>query len=91
MEILRGLVSHLKVTFIHTIDKDDWTAAFLKITCNCRRTNKPVAVYQQIMCRQCNGLLVESYPLFDLLRFFEQLDQLPKDAYALLMAGTRLR
>ncbi|MEL6807965.1 MAG: nuclear transport factor 2 family protein [Pseudomonadota bacterium] len=91
MQVLDALVRDKKVTFIHSMDDGNWCAAFLKISCVSRATGKPVVVYQQIMCRQENGLFTESYPQFDLLRFFEQLDQLPEDAYPLLMAGTSLR
>jgi len=60
------------------------------VTCTSRATGAPVEVYQQIMSRQHEGRLIESYPQFDLLRFFEQLGQLPPDIYPLLMGGTRL-
>ena len=91
MQILDALVRDKKVTFIHSIDDGNWCSAFLKISCVSRATNKPVTAYQQILCRQKDGLLSESYPQFDLLRFFEQLDQLPESAYELLMSGTVLR
>ena len=91
MQILDALVRDKKVTFLHSIDDGSWCSVFLKISCISRATEKPVTAYQQIMCRQTDGVLSESYPQFDLLRFFEQLDQLPEDAYALLMSGTVLR
>lgn len=90
MEILRSLVTNMKVEFIHTVDEGDWSAALMRVRCDCNRTHKPIEVYQQIMSRQKDGKLIESYPQFDLLRFFEQLDQLPENAYALLMGGFRL-
>jgi len=91
MKVLDALVRDKKVTILHSIDDGSWCSAFLKICCVSRATDKPVTAYQQILCRQKDGLLSESYPQFDLLRFFEQLDQLPEDAYALLMSGTVLR
>jgi len=90
MDVLRALVTDIKVTFLHTIDQGDWTAAFMRINCRSRANGAPVEVYQQIMSRQADGRLIESYPQFDLLRFFEQLGQLPEDVYPLLMGGTRL-
>lgn len=90
MNILRSLVHGMKVTFVHTIDEGDWTSALLKISCTCKRTGNPVVVHQQIISRQINGLLAESYPQFDFVRFFEQLGQLPEDTRALLMSGTTL-
>ncbi|WP_299147826.1 hypothetical protein [uncultured Tateyamaria sp.] len=90
MLILNRLVRDIKVRFIHAIDSGDWASAFLEITCSSRTDGKTVVVYQQIMSRQSGGLLVESYPQFDMLRFFEQLGQLPPDIYPLLMGGNRL-
>lgn len=90
MEILHDLVHDITVSFIHSIEDGPWCAAFLEISCTSTTTGKPVTVYQQIMVRQRDGLFMESYPQFDLLRFFAQLDQLPPDAYPLLMGGTRL-
>lgn len=90
MDILFALVRDVRVTFVHVLDVDDWASVFMRIDAVSRASGKPVAVYQQIMSRQRDGALIESYPQFDLLRFFEQLDQLPPDAYPLLMAGHRL-
>ena len=90
MDVLRARVTNIRVTFIHTLDQGDWASAFLEVRCNCRRTDKPVVVYQHVMSRQRDGRIVESYPQLDLLRLFKQLDLLPEDAYPLLMGGTRL-
>ena len=90
MNILFSLVRDVKVTFLHALDSDDWASVFMKIRAVSRASGKPVELFQQIMSRQSNGVLIESYPQFDLLRFFEQLDQLPEDAYPLRMAGHRL-
>ncbi|MEP1198301.1 ester cyclase [Tateyamaria sp.] len=91
MQILDALVRDKKVTFLHSIDDGMWCSAFLRISCVSRATDKPVTAHQQILCRQKDGFISESYPQFDLLRFFEQLDQLPEDIDALLMSGTVLR
>lgn len=90
MEILTFLVRDIKVTFLHTVEQDNWAAAIMRVDCASKHTGKAVSVNMQIMSCQKDGKLVQSYPQFDLLRLFEQLDQLPNDAYALLMAGTRL-
>lgn len=90
MGILFSLVRDVRVTFLHSLDVGDWASVFMKITAVSCASAKPVEVYQQIMSRQRDGVLIESYPQFDLLRFFEQLNQLPEDAYPLLMAGHRL-
>ena len=90
MLILNRLVRDIKVRFIHAIDSGDWASAFLEVSCTSRTDGKAVVVYQQIMSRQADGVLVESYPQFDMLRFFEQLGQLPADVYPLLMGGNRL-
>lgn len=91
IEVVHSLVRDIQVTFLRTIEQGEWTSAFLKIDCTSHQTGKAVSVYQHIMVRQVNGKLVESYPQFDLLRFFEQIGQLPENAYELLMAGTQLR
>ena len=73
MEILHGLVHGITVNFLQTIEDSAWCSAFLEISCTSSQTGKPVTVYQQIMVRQADGLFLESYPQFDLLRFFAQL------------------
>ncbi|MEO9575673.1 MAG: hypothetical protein ABJ263_07100 [Tateyamaria sp.] len=70
MQILDALVRDKEVTFLSSIDDGSWCSAFLKISCVSRATDKPVTAYQQILCRQTDGLLSESYPQFDLLGFF---------------------
>ena len=71
MEVLHALVHDVSVTFIHSIESDTWCAAFLEICCTSSKTGKPIVVYQQIMVRQSEGLVLESYPQFDFLGFFD--------------------
>lgn len=91
MEILHSLVTNITVTFVHTVESEDWAAVLLHLKCDSRTDGSAMSVHQHIMARQRDGLLVQSYPHFDLLRFFEQLGQLPEDTHALLMGGVRLR
>ncbi|WP_299653042.1 hypothetical protein [uncultured Tateyamaria sp.] len=90
MAILFSLVRDIQVTFLKALDVDNWASVFMRINCTSRVNGAKVEVFQQIMLRQQDGRLAESYPQFDLLRFFEQLGQLPDDAYPLLMAGNKL-
>ncbi|WP_299614514.1 hypothetical protein [uncultured Tateyamaria sp.] len=90
MAILFSLVRDIQVTFLKALDVDNWASVFMRINCTSRVNGAKVEVFQQIMSRQQDGRLAESYPQFDLLRFFEQLGQLPDDAYPLLMAGNKL-
>lgn len=90
MCILFSLVRDIQVTFLNTLDDGAWASVFMRINCVSRANGSHIEVYQQIMSRQQDGCLTESYPQLDLLRFFEQLGQLPQDAYPLLMAGNTM-
>lgn len=90
MKILFSLTRDIRVAVVHTLDDGDWASALMRVNCTSRATGAKVEIYQQVMSRQKDGRLVESYPQFDFLRFFEQLGQLPQDAYPLLMAGNDL-
>ena len=90
LSILHSFVTDIKVDVLQTIEQGDWISAMLRITCRQRDTSKQIEVTQQITLRFENGKKAESYPSFDFIRFFEQLEQLPEDTLALLLSGTVL-
>ena len=90
MLVLRKFVTDIRVEVIQMVEDGDWISAMLEINCTDLSTNRPIRVYQQIMLRFEADKKAESYPVFDFIRFFEQLGQLPKDTHALLLSGTRL-
>lgn len=91
MYILHQRVRDIKVRPVTHIEDDPWVSAVYEVSCVSQDDGVPVTVYSHVMTRFENGLIVESYPHFDFLRFFEQLGQLPPDSYALLMGGHSLR
>ncbi len=91
LTILSTLVTGIRVNILHTIEEGDWISAMLEITCQRCDTGADVTAYQQVSMRIVNGKIAESYPVFDFIRFFEQLGQLPPDTHALLLTGACLK
>lgn len=89
--IFRNFVTNIKVNTVKSIEEDDWLCAYLEINCERIDNGAPVCVYQQVIVRFVGDQVVEGYPHFDLLRFFEQIGLLPENTFELLMAGTHLK
>ena len=90
MQIFHSAVTDISVSPVKVIDSGDWASGLSRVTCTSHSGEKDVSVFQTVMARQENGKLVESYPQFDFLRFFEQLGRMPEDSYALLMGNVCL-
>ncbi|AJE47217.1 nuclear transport factor 2 family protein [Celeribacter indicus] len=67
--------------------------AWMRMTLRARRAEdmNPVSISGQVMIRTRHGKIVEAHNAFDLLSYFEQMGNLPRDTIALCLAGEELR
>ncbi len=88
--VLANLITDIRVRIIHTVEKGEWVSALVEIYGFKLGTETPVYMRWLTMVRIDGDRIVESYPSVNFLSFFEQLGQLPDDAFELLLSGTVL-
>ncbi len=86
MQMMRDPV----VTIDEHHDAGDWLWALVTVRANCARTMAPVRFSGQVMMRVEGGKIAEAFNHFDFLTFFEQLDLLPANTFALCLSGENL-
>jgi len=87
---LRSLVRDLAIEMDHWQEGDDWLWAQIRVSALPAQGTRPVDATGQVMMRFAQGLIVAAYNTFDFLTFFEQVGQLPPEAFLLLLAGEKL-
>ncbi len=78
----------VKIDEHHEGDNRLW--ALVTVRANCARTMAPVRFSGQVMMRVEGGKITEAFNHFDFLTFFEQLDLLPANTFALCLSGDNL-
>ncbi len=91
ISILHEFLDAINVDVLHCVQDGSWISAMLRLSGEKAGTGTPVTAVWQTSMRIEGEIIVESYPTFDFVPFFEQLGQLPHDAFALLLSGTILR
>ncbi len=83
----RAGIRDIAVRYNRVVEQGDWL--FAHVTAEALTANGIDRIEASGMCmmRVENGLVAEAYNSFDLLTFFEQTGQLPRDALALLLSG----
>lgn len=89
--ILRELVTKTQVTVVQVLQDGDWCAAYVELTGFKAGTHQPVQMNWIAMMRLEGEYIVESYPFTNFISLFEQLGQLPRDTFELLLSGTKLK
>jgi hypothetical protein len=87
VEIIREFLVDIDVTVVHMITDGPWVSSMLRLSSLRADTEEPVSTVWQSIMRIEGEMIVENYNSFDYIPFFEQLGQLPKDAFALLLGG----
>ena len=91
VQLMRTHLGGIDVRLAKTMHEGDWVTALLEVRGHVAETGDPLHVFGQIMVRFEGDKMVEMYHSFDFLSFFEQMGQLPANALAVLLAGTRLQ
>ncbi|WP_299686424.1 nuclear transport factor 2 family protein [uncultured Tateyamaria sp.] len=91
VQLMRAQLGPIDVRLAKVMDQGDWIAALVEVRSHVIDTGDPVHVFGQIMAQFEGRKMVEVYHSFDFLSYFEQLGQLPPNALALCLTGTRLR
>lgn len=86
-----NLVTDQRIRIIHSIEKGEWVSALVEMYGFNAVTDEPIYMRWTSMVRIQDGRIVETYPSINFLSFFEQLGQLPKDSFELLLGGTILK
>ncbi|MFK7868848.1 MAG: ester cyclase [Roseobacter sp.] len=86
--VFNNLITDQKIRIVHCVENGDWASALIEMYGFKAGTDTPVNMRWLTMVRITNDVIVESYPSVDFLSLFEQLGQLPKDSFELLLSGT---
>jgi hypothetical protein len=86
--VFNSLVSDQRVRIVHCIEDIPWVSAMVEMRGVREGTDEPVYMRWLTMMRIEHGRILESYPSIDFLSFFEQLGQLPDNAFELMLSGT---
>ena len=89
--VLNNLISDQRVRVIHTVEDGNWISALVEMYGFKAGTEIPVYMRWTTMVRVEGSCIVESYPSVNFVSFFEQLGQLPENAFELLLSGTVLQ
>jgi hypothetical protein len=84
------LIEPPQVTFLKTMEQDDWLAALLSIRARAVAQARPIHVTGTVFARFDGEFMVETYNNFDFIGFFEQLGLLPENSIALGLSGQRI-
>jgi hypothetical protein len=89
--IMNTLVKSQKINVIHTVQEGPWISAIVEMHAENAATDEPVHMRWTAFLRIEDDRVVETYPAFDFLKYFEQLGLLPQNSFELLLSGTALR
>lgn len=87
---IRNILGPIKVAFTHVVEAGDWVSIRLLADTSNPNDGAPFQITGQIMARVENGRIAEMHSNMDYFRMFEQLGQLPPDAFAVCMTGEKL-
>ncbi|MEL7100110.1 MAG: nuclear transport factor 2 family protein [Pseudomonadota bacterium] len=88
----RERIDQIETRILHVVEQGDWLSALLEMRGVSIDTETPVVLTGQLMARfDATGKIAEVYNSFDFLSYFEQLGQLPRNVFPLLLTGAVFR
>ncbi|WP_343082384.1 nuclear transport factor 2 family protein [Ostreiculturibacter nitratireducens] len=84
------LIREPEVVIDAHLDSGDWLWALVTVKAKSTRSLSPVEFSGQVMMRVQEGRIAEAFNHFDFITFFEQLELLPPQTFALCLSGERL-
>jgi hypothetical protein len=90
ISLVRPTLDKMVIEFRLFIEQGDWLSAIVDSQCTSAVTGEPVNVISHVAIRVEDGKIAEMYNSFDALSFFEQMGQLPPNALALMLSGTKI-
>lgn len=87
---MHAVISDTKCDVLRATETEDWLACVVNVTGTGFATGRPVSFLGQVMARFEGGKIVEMYNQFDKAKLLEQLEFLPNDCFAMMLAGESL-
>ncbi len=84
---MTNLIRDLSVSIDAHHDSGDWLWALVSVRAKSARSMAPVTFSGQVMMRVENGKITQAFNQFDFITFFEQLELLPANTFALCLSG----
>ena len=89
--LIRERLGPIAITLPQVLEQGDWASALIEVHSTAADDGAKIHAFGQIIARFEGDMMVEVYHSFDFLTFFQQMGQMPNNALALLLSGTRLR